>query len=145
MSIQSAIDELREFVEERSPAFVAVVLDEISHARLLKWWKSEVGPLLSRKYAHHMTVQFAPSERDLRGMPMGEKVSLQVIAWAQTNSIQTVAVRSSMKSSSTIPHVTVATDGVPPSKSNALIAAEFTRVRGPKLSGTLMGQERTAK
>jgi hypothetical protein len=144
MSLDAAIDELQEFLT-KPPAYVAIVLDQISRARLLKWWKTEVGPLLSQQYAHHVTVKFNPSMQDVRGMPLGKKATLQVVGWAQNDSVQAVVVKSASPSASKIPHVTVATDGALPSQSNPLLRAGFTRVRGPKLSGTLLGQERTKR
>lgn len=140
VSIRELVDELH---ESNLPVFVAVVLDDRSHKALLAWWERATGTkLLSKIYAHHMTIKFKPNQSDMDKLTEGEKVTLQVIGWAEDGKVQAVAVKG-FKSSNKIPHITVATDGTPPFKSNALLADGFTRVRGPRLTGTVAGERRS--
>ncbi len=122
------------------PIFVAVVLNELAHQRLLSWWEQERGPVLSKTFAHHMTVKFKPTAEEVADFAnMGGPVALQVIGWAASNSVQAVVVKGH-SSANEIAHITVATDGTPPFKSNELLSRGYTRVRGPVLAGTLLGQ-----
>lgn len=119
------------------PLFVAVVLDEDSKERLRAWFPNE---LLSKAFAHHMTVKFKPSEAEVAALSMGSAVSLQVVGWADNGKVQCVAV-TGFQSTNEVPHITVATDGkTAPKLSNDLLAEGFTRAEGPVLTGSLLGQ-----
>jgi hypothetical protein len=123
----------------KPPLYLGVFLDDHSHGRLLKWWKRETGTdVLSKVYAHHMTIKFKPNQSDMRRHKMSEEVDLQVVGWADNGKVQAVVV-TGYESANKVAHITVATDGTPPKFSNDLVEAGYTRVRGPKLSGKIEG------
>lgn len=119
----------------KTPLYVGVILDDPQD--LLAWWKREVGSLLPKHFAHHMTIKFKPSSADLDALAIGMPIDLHVIGWADNGKIQAVAVNVvGVDSANKVPHVTVATDGgTPPMESNALLEKGFTRVQGPTLKG----------
>lgn len=126
--------------EQRLPVFVAVVLDEASHRKLLSWWEATTGePVLTKKvYAHHMTIKFKPTAADMAKHKVGQKVDLVVTGWASNGKVQAVAVEG-YESTNAHPHITIATDGSPPKLSDALLGAGYTRVKGPVLHGEIQG------
>jgi hypothetical protein len=127
-------------LSESLPLFVAVVLDDPAHKSLLSWWEQELGPVLSKTFAHHMTVKFKPTAEEVADFAfLGKPVTLQVVGWAANEHVQAVVVEGH-GSANEVSHVTVATDGTPPFKSNELLDQGFTRTRGPALAGTLLGQ-----
>lgn len=117
------------------PVYVGVMLDDPKS--LQRWWESEVGELLPKRIAHHMTIKFGPSADEVAALPLGEPVTLDVVGYANSGEIQAVVVRPhGVASANRIPHVTVATDGTtPPVKSNDLLAEGWTPVNGPTLHG----------
>lgn len=117
------------------PVYVGVMLDDPKE--LQRWWASEVGELLPRRIAHHMTIRFGPSADEVAALPVGEPVTLEVVGYANSGEIQAVVVRPhGVESANRIPHVTVATDGATsPVKSNDLLAEGWERVKGPTLKG----------
>lgn len=117
------------------PVYVGVMLDDPE--ALQRWWASEVGELLPKRIAHHMTIKFGPSVDEVAALPIGEPVTLEVVGYANSGEIQAVVVRPhGVESANRIPHVTVATDGVTsPVKSNDLLAEGWERVKGPTLKG----------
>lgn len=144
MNLRSLITELR---KSSLPAYTAVVLDLRSRGKLLAWWEKATGtPLLKQHYAHHMTIQFAPTQRDMNRLDhtFGDKVSIQVIGWAGDDKAQAVVVRG-IPSASSIAHITVATGGGSSAYTHTLLDQGFERIRGPRLSGTIQGQARSEK
>jgi hypothetical protein len=121
------------------PIYVGVMLDEPGD--LLEWWKSNVGDLLKNPIAHHMTIKFNPSAEEVKNMDIGRPVNLKVTGYANSDGIQAVVVEpDGVKSANSIPHITVATDGVTkPMMSNKVLAERgVTPVKGgPTLSGKI--------
>ena len=117
------------------PIYIGVMLDDPKV--LQRWWESEVGELLPKRIAHHMTIKFGPSADEVAALPVGEPVTLEVVGYANSGEIQAVVVRPhGVESANRIPHVTVATDGATsPVKSNDLLADGWERVKGPTLKG----------
>ena len=112
-------------------AYVGAILDRPE--QLLNWWSTNIGPLLDKKFAHHMTIQFKPKSLD--GYEVGSSVSLRVVGFAQNEHVQAVVVEAvGATSSNAVPHITVATDGSPPVLSNDLLQQGYVSVRGPYLS-----------
>lgn len=106
--------------------------------KLLSWWENNIGSLLPNKYAHHMTIKFAPSEERVAQTPVGDRVFLDVVGYAENDNIQVVVVQPiGVDSDNLIPHVTVSTDGTPPVKSNILLNGGFTPIQGPKLKARI--------
>ena len=127
--------------KRRGPIYTAIVLDEPSKDSLLGWWEDNVGPLHQNIYAHHMTIQFGPSEEDVAATPLGDSGSLRVVGIAQDERGQAVVVEPSYPSTKALPHVTVAVaEGVKPVYSNELLARGYEEVDGPLLTGTILGQ-----
>jgi hypothetical protein len=112
----------------KKPLYSAVVLDDSSHDKLLRWWKSEIGPLLSKHLAHHMTIKFKPSIGEVERLPLGKKVRLTVVGYGQDEEAQAVHVATSVRSSNAIPHITVATR--PGGKAKHSNDLDFERVGG---------------
>ena len=126
----------------KPPLYVAVVLDDDSHNRLVDWFP---GKLLSRCFAHHMTVTFKPTLEEFEKLPINQSVFLKVIGYADNGKVQTVAVMG-FPSSNAIPHITVATDDdTPPKASNDLVVNDFTLGHGPILLGRVLGQPEQPK
>ena len=116
---------------DKPPIYTAVVLDDASHHKLLRWWESEIGPLLAKPHAHHMTIQFKPSLAEAERLPLGEKARLLVVGYAQDAEAQAVLVRPSVPSKKKHPHITVATSPSGGSKhSDALLAQGHERLSG---------------
>ena len=133
---------MQEVVAERFAAqkvlFTSVVLDDASKRKLISWFEKEIGEALHpKKHAHHMTIQFKPSEDAVKKTPIGEKATLRVIGWAADDKGQAVLVRPSVPTTNKHPHITVAVNGVPPMYSNELLAKGYTKVQGPTLTGTV--------
>jgi hypothetical protein len=111
-------------------AYVAAMIDD--PAVLLRWWSTHIGELLPVPYAHHMTIKFKPSDHDLDQLPIGDAVGLRIVGFAEDDNIQAVVVEPiGVHSAKPIPHVTVATDGAPPSKATDLLLRGYTPIDGP--------------
>lgn len=106
----------------------------IDPADLLRWWSTHVGPVLPQVYAHHMTIKFRPTDSDLDMLNIGALVGLHIVGFADDGHVQAIVVEPiGVESTNPVPHVTVATDGTPPVKSNELLAGGYTAVNGPVL------------
>lgn len=118
--------------------YAAVVLDQESRSRLLTWWEAEVGlPLLAVTHAHHVTLKFNPSAEELGEIPIGEEARLRVTGWAADDKGQAVAVKPSVPTLKSMPHVTVSVArGVRPVYSNELLSG-LVNADGPVLTGTV--------
>lgn len=113
--------------------YSAVVLDD--PRALTSWWESELGDLLTKVYAHHMTITFRPSDEDMKNLPLGRDVQLKVDGYIEDDHAQVVRVRG-YSSSNIVAHITVATDGTSPAYSNKLLSSgRVTPVDGPVLQG----------
>ncbi len=128
--------------------YFALVLDDASQHTLRREYAT-----LRHVIAHHCTVRYG-SDR-LSDLPppfvptdLGRTFRLRVIGVARLeDKLEAVAVAlvlpdgqllESGFSENTIPHVTVATDGVEePAHANDLLAAGFTRIEGPLLEAFL--------
>ena len=118
--------------------YAGVILDSPSQAALIRWWEQEVGPLLPSEKAHHMTIQVKPDPMEAQALPLGRRARLQVIGYAQSDTVQAVAVKASVGTVKAHPHVTVALGpGGESSHANALLAHGYERVRGPTLTGEI--------
>ncbi len=126
-------------LEAREKHYTAIFLDDSSQDRLLAWWKARVGiPLLPNLRAHHMTLKFDPSPDDIRALRLGDEGLVQAIGYAADERGQAVLVRSSVRSSNTYPHVTIAVaNGVNAVYSNELLRKGVIFMQGPTLTGTI--------
>jgi len=117
--------------------YTGIFLDDASHQELLEWWEKETGTtLLGKQFGHHMTIKFKPSPEDIEKLPLGQKVSIQVIGWAADEKGQAVLVDPEVASTNPKPHITVAVaPGGSPVYSNELLASGVTNVNGPTLKG----------
>lgn len=115
------------------PIYVGAMLTHPTD--LLRWWSTNIGGLLPQVYAHHMTIKFRPADSDLDALPIGALVGLRIVGFADDGHVQAVAVEPvGVHSTVPIPHVTVATDGTPPVKSNELLARGYHEVDGPVIA-----------
>lgn len=124
----------------KKPAYYGVFLDDQSRSALLSWWESNVGkPLLTKLFAHHMTVKFKPSPEDMLkyNQLIGKSVKLKVIGYAENENGQAVLVEpDGVDSDNVHPHITVScSEATSPAYSKELLAGGFTPVDGPVLSG----------
>lgn len=111
--------------------YTAAFLDNPSE--LLKWWEKKIGPLLSEKYSHHVTMTFKPSIKEIQQTPLGKRVKLHVTGYAEDNKAQAVVVTGPKRKTPGILHITVATDGTKPLYSNTLLSKGHTKINGPVL------------
>lgn len=122
--------------QKRKAIYSAVFLTPESQEALLNWWPYD---LLSKKFAHHMTIKFKPSPEDILSLPLGKEVELKIIGLAVDEKGQAVAVDSDLPVDNAIPHITISTDGTSPVYSNELLASEMVYVdpetQPPVLSG----------
>ena len=122
----------------KTVVFSAIFLDDASHRELLAWWEQATGtPLLSKHFAHHMTIKFKPSPEEVEQLDLGKKVRVRVIGWAADEKGQAVLVDSDVESTNAKPHITVSTNGGSPAYSNTLLSAGSTRIAGPTLEGVI--------
>jgi hypothetical protein len=115
--------------------YTGVILDD--PGKLLSWWKRTVGiPLHSKVLAHHMTIKFRPSDDEVVDLPVGQSVGLKVVGYAEDDKGQAVLVKpQGVRSTKSVPHITVAVNGVSPAYSDNLVSVGFTAVNGPVLKG----------
>jgi hypothetical protein len=118
-----------------SAVYTEIILDDTLD--LIYWWRKNVGPTLSKTYSDHMTLQFKPTSNEMAELPLGKKVHLQIIGYAEDEHAQVVVVRIPIPSANKVSHITVATDGAPPKYSNDLLAKGWAQVQGPSLRGTV--------
>jgi len=117
--------------------YTEVILDDPSTLR--QWWEREVGtPLLSKPFAHHLTIKFKPQPDEVLRLPLGEQVALQIVGYAEDEHAQAVVVQpAGLHIPGKIVHVTLATDGANPAYSNELLGRGWTPAHGPRLSGVV--------
>lgn len=134
-------DRLQEAAGPKLPWYTAVVLDDSSRDKLLRWWRSEVGPLLIQHRAHHMTLKMKPSQSEVDKLSIGKQVKLSVTGYVNSDKVQVVAVTASMRSAKGVPHVTVAIGSGGRSRdSDGLLARGIQDVKTRlDLTGTVQG------
>jgi hypothetical protein len=116
---------------DRKPEHVSVFVENPKH--LTNWWLQNIGPLLDKSYAHHMTITFKPE--DVWSFPLGSKVNLKVTGYAQDDKAQVVVV-SGFHSENEIPHITISTrKDITPVYSNSLLKQGYHTINGPVISG----------
>lgn len=122
---------------QKNIIYIGVFLDESSQKALKEWWPEATGvDLLTNPYAHHMTLHFRPKPPEVGQYPIGESLDLEVVGFAQDDKSQAVVVRSPVGTQNDFAHITIATDGTPPSYSNELLKDGVEKVSGgPKLRG----------
>lgn len=104
---------------------------------LLRQWELTTGLApLAKRYAHHLTLRFKPSQDDidLLSASFGGVVELHTIGFAADSQAQALAVSLDPAlrehCANEHPHITVATDGLtPPRYSNELLAKHEARDR----------------
>jgi len=110
--------------KEEKALYTAVILDDPRD--LEDWWLYHVGPLLPKRYSHHMTIKFKPTPEEVASLPLGAQVALEIVGFAADRKGQAVQVEvvspSGVRSTNPIPHITVATDGTSPVYSNELLS-----------------------
>ena len=118
-----------------APTYTAAILEDSGDA--LSFWESTVKePLLSKSYAHHMTIDFKPTDEQFSDTPIGEEAELKVVGYASDSKVQVLVVKPvGVNSSNTVAHITIATDGTTsPAYSNKLLEKGYTKVDGPTLT-----------
>jgi len=115
--------------------YSAVFLDDPKD--LLRWWENNVGtPLHPKTFSHHMTIKFKPDVGDIKRLPMGSPIKLKIIGWSEDEKGQAIVVQpQGIRSTKSIPHITVATNGAPPSYSNELLGRGWNPLHGGFLVG----------
>jgi hypothetical protein len=91
---------------------------------------------------NHMTIKFKPTKDDVRRLPMGGAVDLRITGVASDPSCTVLRVEQiygcPVPPDSSIPHITMWTDGVAPYYSNELLSRGVLEVEeGPVVSGTV--------
>lgn len=106
--------------------------------KLHTWWNHVVGSdLLGVEPKNpHVTAKFKPSVQEVLDMPLGRKLDVRVLGWAEDDKCQAVIVDAPSEKPNT--HITMATaPGVPPAYANSLLTGGFKRVSGPTLEGVV--------
>ena len=120
-----------------TPVYTGAMLSDTGGSgAALNFWRTVVKePLLSKVYAHHMTMDFRPSAKVFKSTPLGKNVKLKVVGYASDGQVQALAVKPlGVKSSNKVAHITIATDGVTsPVHSNALLEKGYVKYNGPVL------------
>jgi len=89
--------------------YTALVLDEDSHAQLLKLFLFHpVVPLDWKIICHHMTINPGPAESGPAADLVGQQFEVVAKNFAEDNRVIAVAVESSVPSNNKIKHITVA-------------------------------------
>ena len=125
--------------------YTALVLDAASHKALLAWFERVSGaPLLEKRFAHHMTLQWKPTEDQLAATEIGSDAAVVVTGWAADAQTQAVVVLTGLEVASELPHVTVAcAQGTSPVRSLELLlrghhsVVDGVKVNGPTLTGRI--------
>jgi len=135
--LTTALRKLRE-AKAVKVLYTALILDPASHTAVQKWFEQVSGePLLDTVFAHHITIQFKPSESQVADIEVGSKASVKVVGWASDDKIQVVVV-SGLTVASGVPHVTLATaPGTSPAYAKQLLQDSYTRAGGPVLTGQI--------
>jgi len=104
---------------------------------LLRWWTKNVGPLHPTVKAHHMTIKFGPTDKEIMGLPVGASVALKVVGYGADEYGQAVVVqpRGIQRQDKGVAHITVAVNGVSPAYSKKLLGRGYTKINGPVLRG----------
>lgn len=106
--------------------YLGVFLTDDAHNALLTWWQMQVGSVHSKMFAHHMTVQFRPTEEQIRDFIPKQECALQVIGYAHDDKAQAVLVKPScaygVKCQNAHPHITISTEYTSPVYANDLLA-----------------------
>ena len=126
------MDDRKKWSKKGKIQYVALLLTKKSQQDLLDWWEEHYGELLSKTFAHHVTLMFKPTIEDIEGLAdmgiLGSTVKVPVVGMAKSSEVQTVVVNESnspLRSMKTVPHITVATSGVSPVESNTLLEKGF--------------------
>ena len=120
--------------------YTALVLDAASHAALIAWFERVSGtPILEKVFAHHVTLQFKPTEDQVAATDIGAEAAVIVTGWAADAHTQAVVVLTGLEVASELPHVTVAcAQGTSPVRSLELLQRGVChRVDGPTLTGRI--------
>jgi hypothetical protein len=117
--------------------YIGIFLDEASRENLLK----EFPPAFSNIYADHLTVQFRPDPETVEKYKdmYGSRFTLRVTGYVEDDKGQAVVVDPhGMTRGNSIPHITISTNnGVPPSYSNTLLRAGYSKAPHLILHGVL--------
>jgi len=119
--------------------YTALVLDAASHATLIAWFERVCRmPILEKRFAHHMTLQFAPTDAQVADTYVGHTATVIVTGWAADAHTQAVVVLTGLEVASELPHVTVAcAQGTSPVRSLELLKKGRHSVDGPTLTGRI--------
>ena len=117
------------------PIYSAVFLTPQSTQELLNWVQTLGYELLPEIKAHHMTIEFKPT--DVSNLPVGDEVKLIVTGIRTDDKCQAVTVVG-VYSTNEHPHITVShTSDVSPKYSNELLLTGADPVSGPTLTGVI--------
>jgi hypothetical protein len=93
-------------------------------------------PKHPKVYAHHMTVEFNPSDEAIESLPLGQLVKLRVVGYAADEFGQAVVVEPiGVTSKNTIPHITISVNKKSPVYSNELLGKGYEPVLSFEIYG----------
>lgn len=122
----------------KKPVYVGVFFEPHEMQKLRGWWEHEVGSDLLGEVPKnpHVTAKFKPSLQEVLAMPLGRKLDVRVLGWAEDDKCQAVIVDAPSEKPNT--HITLATSpGTPPVYANSLLTSGFNRALGPTLEGVV--------
>lgn len=117
--------------------YIGLFLDEPSQVRVICAIQRHVGEIHVNKYAHHLTLAFKPTPKEVKALPIGTEVTLHAVGYGADEKAQVILCSlayapASLYCANTHPHITVATaDGVSPVYSNKLLANGFEMLPRP--------------
>jgi len=122
------MDDRNKWSKKGKIQYIGIILDDNSQSDLQDWAKNTFGGVLSKVFSHHVTLMFKPTIEDVERLEemsiLGQPISLPIVGHAQSSDVQAVVVdvsKSPLVPINDIPHITVATSGVAPKESNALL------------------------
>jgi hypothetical protein len=114
--------------------YTAAFLTADAKRQLQEWFAANVGPVHDKVFCHHMTIQFKPSDDEVRALTLGDLRVLKVVGFVNTDTVQAVEVAGMSRADGGIAHVTVACgEGGKPFHSNAALAEGRRPIDGPAL------------
>lgn len=119
---------------KKKALYIGLFLDEPSQVRVICAVQRHVGALLSRSFAHHLTLKFKPTPEEVKALPIGDTVTFQILGYGADEKAQALlcSVPAGLTCDNANPHVTVAVaEGVSPVYSNELLAQGVTRLPRP--------------
>jgi hypothetical protein len=136
--LESVKDIIKYAKKKKKALYTAAFLTPSGKEMLENWWGTVAQKdFHSKKFMHHMTIKFKPSEEEVLSLPIGDEVSLKIVGYNEDDKGQAVMV-AGVNSTNAIPHITVSTsEDTSPVYSNELLGLGITEVDGIELDARI--------